>query len=159
MLSCLYNQNFYDWKGLLYVEAGPLLTHWGRVTHIWCISRTATIVSDNGLSPGWRQAIIWTNAGILLNGPLGTNFCGMLIGIQTFSFKRMLLKMASVKWRPFCLDLHVLIPHSLRDCQYNSQNYPGELGQYTPLLEQRREYTRTRSIHPTPGAEAGIYQN
>ena len=29
--------------------------------------------SDNGLSPGRRQAIIWTNAGILLIGPLGTN--------------------------------------------------------------------------------------
>ena len=32
------------------------------------------IVSDNVLSPRRRQAIIWTNAGILLIGPLGTNF-------------------------------------------------------------------------------------
>ena len=31
----------------------------------------AIIVSDNGLSPGRRQAIISTNAGILLIGPLG----------------------------------------------------------------------------------------
>ena len=30
------------------------------------------IDSDNGLSPGRRQAIIWTNAGILLIEPLGT---------------------------------------------------------------------------------------
>ena len=30
------------------------------------------IGSDNGLSPGRRQAITWTNAGILLIGPLGT---------------------------------------------------------------------------------------
>ena len=37
--------------------------------------------SDNGLSPGWRQAIIWTNAGILLIGPLGTNFSEILIEI------------------------------------------------------------------------------
>ena len=29
---------------------------------------------DNGLSPGRCQAIIWTNAGILLIGPLGTDF-------------------------------------------------------------------------------------
>ena len=42
------------------------------------------IDSDNGLSPGRRQAIIWTNAGILLIGPLGTNFIDILIGIQTF---------------------------------------------------------------------------
>ena len=31
------------------------------------------IGSDNGLSPDRRQAIIWTNAKILLTGPLGTN--------------------------------------------------------------------------------------
>ena len=42
-----------------------LLTHWGRVTHI-CVSNLTIIGSDNGLSTGRRQAIIWTNAGILL---------------------------------------------------------------------------------------------
>ena len=30
--------------------------------------------ADNGLAPDRRQAIIWTNARILLPGPLGTNF-------------------------------------------------------------------------------------
>ena len=44
------------------------LTHWGRVTHI-CVSKLTIIGSDNGLSPGRRQAIIWTNAGILLYTP------------------------------------------------------------------------------------------
>ena len=51
----------------------PLLTHWGRVTHI-CVCKLTIIGSDNGLSPERRQAIIWTNAGILLIGSLGTNF-------------------------------------------------------------------------------------
>ena len=83
------------------------LTHWGRVTHI-CLSNLTIIVSDNGLSPGRRQAIIWTNAGILLIGPLGTNLSEILIGIQIFSFKKMHLKMASAKWRPLCLGLNVL---------------------------------------------------
>ena len=46
------------------------LTLWGRVTHI-CVSELTIIGSDNGLSPGRRQAIIWTSAGILLIGPLG----------------------------------------------------------------------------------------
>ena len=46
-----------------------LSTHWGRVTHI-CVTRLTTIGSVNGLSPGRRQAIIWTNAGILLIVPL-----------------------------------------------------------------------------------------
>ena len=76
------------------------LTHWGRATHI-CIGKLTIIGSDNGLSPGRRHAIIWTIAGVLLIGPLGTNFSEILIGTETFSFKEMHLKMASVKWRPF----------------------------------------------------------
>ena len=83
------------------------LTHWGRMTHI-CVSNLTIIVSDNGLSPGRRQAIIWTNAGIWLIGPLGINFSEILIGIQTFSFKKMHLKMSSAKWRTSCLGLNVL---------------------------------------------------
>ena len=70
------------------------LTHWGRVTHI-CVSNLIIIGSDNGLSPGRRQAIIWTNAGILLIGLLGTNFSEILIEICIFSFKKMHLKMSS----------------------------------------------------------------
>ena len=81
-------------------------THWGRVTHI-CVGKLTIIGSVNGLSPGRRQAIIWTNAGILLIGPLGTNFSEILIEIDTISFKKMHLKM-SAKWRPFCLSLNVL---------------------------------------------------
>ena len=72
------------------------LTHWGRVTHI-CFGNLTNIGSDNGLSPGRRQAITWTNVGILLIGPLGTNFSEMLIEIHTFSFKKIHLKMSSGK--------------------------------------------------------------
>ena len=84
------------------------LTHWGRVTHI-CVGKPTIIGSDNGLSPDRRQAIIWTNAGILLIGPLGTNFNEILIKSHTFSFKKIHLKMSSGKWRPFFLGLNVLI--------------------------------------------------
>ena len=63
-----------------------VLTHWGRVTHI-CVGKLTIIGSNNGLSPERRQAIIWTNAGILLIGPLGTNFSENLIEIQIFSFE------------------------------------------------------------------------
>ena len=42
------------------------------------------IGSDNGLSPVRRQAITWTNAGLLSIGPLGTNFSENLINIHTF---------------------------------------------------------------------------
>ena len=65
-----------------------MLTHWGRKTHI-CVGNLIIIGPDNGLSPGRRQAIIWTNAGILLIGPLGTNFNEILSEIHTFSFKKM----------------------------------------------------------------------
>ena len=81
------------------------LTHRGWVTRM-CVSKL--IGSDNGLSPGWRQAIIWTNAGILLIGPVGTNSSDILIEIYTFSFKKMHLKILSGKWRPCCLGLNVL---------------------------------------------------
>ena len=83
------------------------LTHWGRVTDI-CVSKITIIGSDNGLSPGRHQAIIWTNAGIWSMGPLGTNFSEILIEIHTFSFRKMHLKMSSGKRRPFCLGLNVL---------------------------------------------------
>ena len=84
------------------------LTHWGRVTHI-CVGNLTTIGPDNGLSPGRRQAITWINVGILLIGPLGTNFSEMLIEIHTFSFKKIHLKMSSGKWRPFWLGLNMLM--------------------------------------------------
>ena len=63
------------------------LTHWGQVMHI-CISRLTITGSDNDLSPGRHQAIIWTNAGIFLIGPLGTNFNENLIEILAFSFAK-----------------------------------------------------------------------
>ena len=62
-----------------------LLAHWGWVTHI-CVSKLAIIGSDIGLSPRPRLAIIWTNAGILLFGNLGTNFGEIFIEILPFSF-------------------------------------------------------------------------
>ena len=73
-----------------------------------CVSKLTIIGSDNGLSPERRQAIIWTNAGILLIWNLRTNFSEILSQINTFSFKKTLLKMSSGKWRPFCLGLSVL---------------------------------------------------
>ena len=73
-----------------------------------CVGKPKIIGSDNGLSPVRREAIIWTNAGILLIRPLGTHFSEILIDIRIFSFKKMFLKMSSAKWRPYCLGLKVL---------------------------------------------------
>ena len=83
------------------------LTHWGRVTHKF-VSNLTTIVSDNGLSPGRRQAIIY-NAGILLIGPLGTNFSEILILIHTFSFIKCIwkccLEMVAILSQPYCVNM------------------------------------------------------
>ena len=42
------------------------------------------------------------NAEILLIGTLETNFSEILNEIIAFSFKKMLLKVSSANWRPFC---------------------------------------------------------
>ena len=48
-----------------------------------------SVGSDNGLLPVWHQAIIWTNAGLLI-GPLGTNPSEIQIRFHTFWFKVLL---------------------------------------------------------------------
>ena len=89
-------------KGIMggHGEVTVTLAHWGWET---------IIGSDNGLSPGRSQAIIWTNTGLLWIGPLGTYFNEIRIKIQQFSLKKIHLKMSSGKCRPSCLGLNVLI--------------------------------------------------
>ena len=76
------------------------------MTHI-CVSNLTIIGSDNGWLPGHRQAVIGTNAGILLIGPIGTNFSEILIEILAFLFKKMHYKVSSANWQTFCLGLNV----------------------------------------------------
>ena len=89
----------------------------------WFVSKLTIIGSDNGLSPGRRQAIIRTNAGILLIQTLGTNSSEILSAIHAFSFKKIHLKnvvckMASISSRPQWVKRWTYPPlahfHSLR---------------------------------------------
>ena len=57
------------------------ITHWGRVTHI-CVGKLTII------SPGRRQAIIWTNAKILLIGPIGIKLNENLFEMYAFWFEK-----------------------------------------------------------------------
>ena len=75
---------------LFWTSSCRSITHWGRATHI-CIGNLTIFSSGNGLSPGRRQPIIWTNAKIFFKGPLGTNFIEISIEIHTFSLKEMSL--------------------------------------------------------------------
>ena len=85
-LNCCYPSNWH-WFRIFHVKGSstPLfweldrtlleLTRWGRMKHIRVTAASVNwdiIGSDNGLSPGRLQAIIWTNDGILLIWPLGT---------------------------------------------------------------------------------------
>ena len=93
-------------------------THWGRVTHK-CVSKLTIISSDNGLSPGRRQAIIWTNDGILLIGPLGTklqwNFnYNSNIFIHKNAFEDVVWKMAAILSQPQCVNA---IPWHIHVCK------------------------------------------
>ena len=124
------------------------------MTHI-CVGNLTIIGSDNGLSPGRRQAIIWTNAGILLTGPLGTNFIEILIAILTFSFKKIRLKVSSAKWRPFCLGINVL--KGTRTLHISFVNWPC-LGDQRVTLALDSWLMRL-IIHYPPGGGSNIRQD
>ena len=81
------------------------------MTHIY-VNKLTIMGSDNGLSPGRRQAIIWTNAGILSIGPLGINFSKKIyqnynIFIQPNAFKSFVCELAAILSRPQCVKLHI----------------------------------------------------
>ena len=90
-----------------YLNFHEMLTHWSRVMHI-CVSRITNIGSDNGLSPGRRQAIIRTSAEILLIWTLWNIFQWNLhsnshIFIQEDAFEHVVWKMAAILSRPQCV--------------------------------------------------------
>ena len=77
------------------------------MTHIY-VSKLIIIGEDNGLSPGWHQAIIFTNAGILLIQNAGTNFLEIFSEIHTFSlrenaFEDIVYEIAAILSRPRCV--------------------------------------------------------
>ena len=93
---------------IIYYATARSLTYWDRVTHI-TVSKVNTIGSDDGLSPGPHQAIIWTNAGLVSIVTLGTNSIEIISEIQTFSLKKCISKCRM----EFCLGLNVLTHHSV----------------------------------------------
>ena len=117
------------------------LTHWGRAMQM-CVSKVTIIGSDNGMWPGRRGAIIWTNAGILLIGPLGTNFNTILIDIKTFALKKTRLKMSSRKCS-FRLGLNVSNKHG----RFHRGNTCAGLWPHQALTKQRN-YDRPIHLHP-----------
>ena len=117
-----WNSCISEWEGQLTLHKGRgsrsfmtmTTTIWWQRSGVWIyqivtgvtsvvgMPSTHLVGSDNGLLPGWRQAIIWTNDSLLSIGNLATNFSEILIEIQTFSSNKMHLKMSSAKWQPLC---------------------------------------------------------
>ena len=84
-----------------------------------CISNLTIIDSDNGLSPGRRQAIIRTNAEILLIEALRTNFSEILIGnifIRENAFENVVCEMAAILPRPQCVKIAIRAATSTDFC-------------------------------------------
>ena len=69
-----------------------------------CVSKLTKFGSNNGLWSCRRQAIIWTNAGILLIRTLGTIFSKISSEIRVILFKKMHFKMASILSRSQCVN-------------------------------------------------------
>ena len=81
------------------------LTHWGQVMHI-CVIKLTIIGSDNGLSPGQRHAIIWTNDVIFVNWILGSKLQWNLNrNLYIFIDENVVWKMVAILPRPQCVKL------------------------------------------------------
>ena len=76
------------------------------MTHI-CVNKLTTIGSDNGLSPGRRQAIIRTNAGILLictlRNKLQWNFWSKIF-IEENTLENIVCEIMSISSRHQCVN-------------------------------------------------------
>ena len=88
----------------MYVKMELCVTHWGRVTHI-CVG---DYWLKNDLPPGRRQAIIWTNAEIVviwnIKNKLQWNFNrNSHIFIQENTFETVVCGMAAILSRPHCV--------------------------------------------------------
>ena len=88
-----------DWTSLsttfekrVFLASDTFVNAWNHLPQcrISASVNSVCIGSNNGLSPDRRQAIIWTNAGILLIRPIGKDISEIRI------------KMSSGKWRIFC---------------------------------------------------------
>ena len=92
----------------IFLPGANKLTHRGRVTHI-CIRKLAIIGSDNGLSPVWCQAIIWTNLWNIVNWTTGNKLqwslvLNLYIFIKENAFENVVWKIAAILSQPQCVN-------------------------------------------------------
>ena len=88
------------------------------MTHI-CVSDLNIIGSDNGLSPGRRQAIIWTNAGILKTWILGKDNNAWCLLIYTLSIPWWSCSVSLSSLEPCTCVSHQYVAWCMACCMYN----------------------------------------
>ena len=129
---------------------GKVINLFNWETHI-CVGNLTIIGSDNGLSPGRWQAIIWTNAAILLIGSLGTNFPEISnIFILENAIESVVCEMAAILPRPQCVkweQLPITLPN-------NSMRMAGKLTLAVSLNRMYRAFTN--SLNGTYVAMVGL---
>ena len=134
----------------------------------------------NGLLPGWRQAIIRTNGGIMLIQTLGTNFSEIFNEIHSFSLKKCIWKcnlwngshfvstsMCYRKYSSWCLSqrvqltisqhwsLHWLCAKLMTDVNVMMTSSNGNIFRITgPLC---REFTSHRRIPRTKASDVELW--
>ena len=106
--SCGIQLSIYIHCGI-HINSSPLVPN---ICVIYASMNPVSISSDNGLPPIRCQAIIYTNAGLLSNRTLMNKFQWNLLKNQTFSFRKMHLKM----W--FCPGENELIQLSMANIGY-----------------------------------------
>ena len=118
----VFNYQLADWVGRSYFRGYKYFKSFRSITSFnslnWasqiCVSKSQAIFgANNGLSPVRRQAFVATSYGVLLFGLSGKKLSEIWMKRQQFSFRKMYMKMPSAKWRPFCLDLNLLIYSTL----------------------------------------------
>ena len=130
-----WDWQIYLWKYLPQLSEANGLTHWRRVSHI-CGGESTITGSDNGLSLGRRQAIIWSSAGVLLIWTLGTNFNRILIGIQTFSIHENAFENVVCEMTSICLGLNGWTEG------WKDMNFPGILLYFTKIITKNTFVTK-----------------
>ena len=79
----------------------PNFRHLSEILISLMLSDVCINGSSKGLSTSQHKTIIWTNAGVYLIKPLGTDFSEISIEIHTLPFNKMHLKISSAKCQPF----------------------------------------------------------
>ena len=96
------------------------LTPVGRVTHV-CVSTLTIIGSDNGLSPGRCQTILWTNRVLLIRTSV-TNFSETFSEIHIFSFNKCIWKCRLQNGGHF-VSASMCLYHTLTSCVNSADTY------------------------------------